>query len=167
MSLDGYLATENDDLSWLTVVENESEDYGYNDFVNSVDTYIVGRKTYDKILDLTGGDFPVAINNKCYVITKSQRESNSEIEFYNGDMEVLINNLKSQEGKNIYCDGGAEIVKLLMSKNLIDEYIISIIPIFLGNGKRLFLGETPTEKLSLLSAKDFDTGLVQLHYAAK
>lgn len=167
MSLDGYLATENDDLSWLTVVENESEDYGYNDFVNSVDTYIVGRKTYDKILDLTGGDFPVAINNKCYVITKSQRESNSEIEFYNGDMEVLINNLKSQEGKNIYCDGGAEIVKLLMSKNLIDEYIISIIPIFLGNGKRLFLGGTPTEKLSLLSAKDFDTGLVQLHYAAK
>lgn len=167
MSLDGYLATENDDLSWLSVVEKEGEDYGYNDFMDSVDTYIVGRKTHDKILDLTGGDFPAAKTNKCYVITREKRESNSEIEFYNGDIEVLINNLKSQEGKNIYCDGGAEIVKLLMSKNLIDEYIISIIPIFLGKGKRLFLGGIPTEKLSLLSAKDFDTGLVQLHYAAK
>lgn len=167
MSLDGYLATENDDLSWLSVVEKEGEDYGYNDFVSSVDTYIVGRKTYDKILDLTGGDFPAAKNNKCYVITRLERESKNEVKFYNGDIEVLIKNLKSQIGNNIYCDGGAEIVKLLMSKNLIDEYIISIIPVFLGNGKRLFLGGTPTEKLNLLSTKNYDTGLVQLHYTVK
>jgi dihydrofolate reductase len=54
MSLDGFIATEDDDISWLSLVEKEGEDYGYTEFSKSIDTYIVGRKTYDKVLQLTG-----------------------------------------------------------------------------------------------------------------
>ena len=164
MSLDGFIATNDDDLSWLSIVEKEGEDYGYEKFNKTVDTYIVGRVTYDTILKLTGGVFPHADQHKCYVITRHSRESENGVTFYNGNIEDLIHGLKSKEGKNIYCDGGGQIVKLLMKKNLIDEYIISIIPIILGEGKRLFLGEIPRIKLKSQPSKNYETGLVQLHY---
>jgi dihydrofolate reductase len=164
MSLDGFIASNDDDISWLSVVEKEGEDYGYAAFSKSIDTYIVGRKTYDKVLQLTGGVFPQAEEFDCYVITRKERAKENGINFYNGDLEELIARLKSIEGKNIYCDGGGEIVNLLMKKNLIDEYMVSVIPIILGEGKRLFSGNTPRIHLSAQPVSYFETGLVQLHY---
>ena len=165
MSLDGYIASKNDDLSWLSIVESENEDYGYNAFNESVDTYIVGRKTYDIVLSLTGGDFPQAKVLHCYIITRNERKSENGVTFYNGEIAQLINDLKEKPGKDIYCDGGAEIVRLLMQDDLIDEYIISVIPILLGDGKRLFLGETSMLNLKALPSKQYKSGLVQLRYS--
>ncbi len=164
MSVDGFIATHDDDLSWLSIVQNGKEDYGYVDFNNQVDTYIVGRKTYEVVLKLTGGDFPQAKQHKCYVITRQNLPNKDGISFYNGSLEELINNLKKEKGKHIYCDGGGEIVKLLMEKNLIDEYIISVIPTILGDGKRLFKGGINPLKLKAMPSKHFESGLVQLHY---
>ena len=164
MSLDGFIATNEDDLSWLSVVEKEGEDYGYVAFNSTVDTYIVGRTTYDTVLKLTGGTFPPANQHNCYVITRKERESENGVTFYNGDIETLINKLKRENGKNIYCDGGGQIVKLLMDKNLIDEYRISVIPIILGDGKRLFKGGTPMINLKGLPSKQYESGLVHLRY---
>ena len=164
MSLDGFLATKNDDLSWLSIVEEKGEDYGYIAFGERVDTYIVGRQTYSVVLKLTGGVFPQAEKYNCYVITRKTIENKSGITFYNGDIAALIAQLKSKNGKDIYCDGGGQILKLLMEQNLIDEYIISIIPIVLGDGKRLFLGGIPTTNIELISSKPYKSGLVQLHY---
>jgi dihydrofolate reductase len=164
MSLDGFLATKDDDLSWLSVIEKEGIDYGYADFTKSVDTYIVGRSTYDVVLNLTGGEFPQAEQYKCYVITRQERKSENGVTFYNGDIETLVQNIKKEEGGNIYCDGGGQIVKLLMEKNLIDEYIISVIPIILGDGKRLFIGGVPKINIKALPTKTYETGVVQLHY---
>lgn len=167
MSLDGFLATKDDDLSWLSVVEKEGLDYGYAAMAERTDTYIVGRATYDVVLKLTGGKFPQAEQYDCYVITRQEREAENGVTFYHGDLEALIRDLKSKAGKDIYCDGGGQIVKLLMEKDLIDEYIISVIPTVLGDGKRLFLGETARFNLELISSESYDTGLVQLHYKRK
>lgn len=167
MSLDGFLATNDDDLSWLSVVEKDGEDYGYVEFNKTVDTYIVGRITYEIVLKLTGGTFPPAEQHKCYVITRQERENENGVTFYNGDIKELINRLKSENGKNIYCDGGGQIVKLLMEKDLIDEYRISVIPIILGDGKRLFKGGTPMINLKALPSKQYESGLVQLRYEKK
>jgi len=164
MSLDGFIATKNDDISWLSIVEKKGEDYGYEDFNKTIDTYIVGNTTYEKILELTGGIFPQATDKTCYVITRKEKTNENGVLFYNGAMDTLINDLKKEVGKNIYCDGGSEIVKLLMDKNLIDEYRISIIPIILGDGKRLFKGGTPYQNLKLQQLKSYETGLVHLHY---
>jgi dihydrofolate reductase len=164
MSLDGFIATQDDDLSWLSVVQKEGEDYGYTAFNETIDTYIVGRKTYEVVMKLTGGVFPQAKQHTCYVLTRQARENENGVTFYDGDVEELILRLKSEEGKNIYCDGGGEVVKLLMDKDLIDEYIVSVIPVVLGDGKRLFHGGTPRIALNALPSKQYDTGLVQLHY---
>lgn len=164
MSLDGFLATKDDDLSWLSIVEKEGEDYGYASFNETVDTYIVGSRTYEKVLSMTGGVFPPADKHKCYIITRQERADENDVTFYNKGVENLVKELKSKEGKNIFCDGGAMVVKMLMDENLIDEYRISVIPIILGDGKRLFRGETPTINLKALPCKQYDTGVVQLHY---
>ncbi len=164
MSLDGYLATKDDDLSWLSKVEKEGFDYGYGAMNERVDTYIVGRRTYDVVLGLTGGDFPQAKMYDCYVVTRQERESGNGVTFYNGSLKDLITRLKGEEGKDIYCDGGAQVVKALMELDLIDEYIISVIPIALGDGIRLFQGGTPTIDLELVKSESFETGLVQLTY---
>lgn len=167
MSVDGFLATKEDDLSWLSIIEKEGEDYGYNDHLKSVDTYLVGRKTYDVILGFTGGILPQAETMDCYIITRQEISNKKNITFYNGDLEELIHDLKSKEGKNIYCDGGGQLVQALMEKNLIDEYIISVIPIMLGDGKRLFLGELPMIHLNAEAPKHYDSGLIQLKYTKK
>lgn len=162
MSLDGYIAKKDDDLGFLSMVEKEGEDYGYNDFVSTVDAVIVGRKTYDKVLSM-GYDFPHS-NKDAYIITRTARDPIGSVKFYTGSLPALVAELKAKQGKHIFVDGGAEIVHELLKENLIEEFYISIIPILLGDGILLFKDERPELKLKLMSAKQFETGLVQLHY---
>ena len=162
MSLDGFIAQPNDDLDFLSLVEKEGEDYGYANFIETVDAVIVGRKTYDKVLSM-GFEFPHT-DKDAYIITRTSRPDLSTVKLYSGSLEELIAKLKSKSGKNIFVDGGAEIVNQLLEKNLIDEFFISIIPILLGAGVALFQQGRPETRLQLISSKQFDTGLVQLHY---
>ncbi|MEA4937758.1 MAG: dihydrofolate reductase family protein [Paludibacter sp.] len=161
-SLDGYIAKPNDDLSFLSFVEKEGEDYGYADFIKTVDTVILGRKTYDWIMkqvpEFVHGD------KVTYVITRTKRPSIENTKFYTGDIKDLINRLKREPGNNIFIDGGAQIVTELLKLKLIDEFIISIIPVMVGDGIRLFQNQIPELYLKLHDVRHFDTGLVQLHY---
>lgn len=161
-SMDGYIAAPNDDLSFLSLVNKEGEDYGYSSFIQTVDTAIVGRKTYDWVM-ANVPEFSHADKNT-YVITRSPKPSNGNITFYSGNLKDLITELKAKKGKNIFCDGGSEIIHELLKEKLIDEMTVSIIPILLGNGTRLFKDGAPEQKLKLISTKQFDTGLTQLHY---
>ena len=165
MSLDGYIATEDNDLSFLSTFESPGEDYGYAEFIKTVDTVIMGRKTYEKVLSF-GIEFPHK-DKKCYVISKSRTGKDENVEFYNGDLTELIGNIRKTEGKHIFCDGGAEIIFELMKLNLIDSYILSIIPHFLGGGVALFKSGRPEQTLRLINSKAFPTGLVQLCYERK
>jgi dihydrofolate reductase len=164
MSLDGYIAKPNDDLSFLSIVEKEGEDYGYAEFTANIDTLIVGRKTYDYVLKEIGATHYDNGQRDVYVITRTERPSVGRTNFYTGSLTELVKRLKSENGKNIYCDGGAEIVNELLKNDLIDEMIISVIPILVGNGTRLFKDGRPEQKLKLVNVKTFDTGLTQLHY---
>ena len=162
MSLDGYIAKPNEDLSFLSIVQKEGEDYGYTDFVSTVDTVILGRKTYDWVMKEVG-EFPHADKN-AYIITRTSRPTIGKTTFYSGDLTELVRKLKGEKGKNVFCDGGAEIVNELLKNDLLDEIIISVIPILVGNGTRLFKDNRPEQKLKLVNVKTFDTGLTQLHY---
>lgn len=164
-SLDLYIAKPDDDLSFLSVVEKEGEDYGYSQFIQSVDTVIIGRKTYDWVMKHVP-EF-VHKDKESYVVTRTARPTEGNVQFFTGSLKELILNLKRKEGNNIFIDGGAEIVNELMKQNLIDEIILSIIPVILGEGTKLFKHGIPEEKLILESSKSFDTGLVQLHYSIK
>ena len=163
-SLDGYIAKPNDDLGFLKLVEKEGEDYGYTEFTANIDTIILGRKTYDYVLREIGSSHYDNGQRDVYVITRTERPGAGRTTFYNGELTELIKRLKSAGGKNIYCDGGAEIINELLQHDLIDEFIISIIPILVGNGTKLFADNRPEQQLEFVNAKSFETGLVQLHY---
>ena len=161
-SLDGFIAKPDGDIEYLNDMDREGEDYGYSDFIKTVDATIVGRKTYDKVLSM-GYEFPH--NDKdSYVITRTTRPSIGSVKFYTGSLKELVAKLKSEQGKNIFVDGGAEIVNELLLENLIDEFYISVIPILLGDGILLFKGGNRELKLKLIDSKYFESGLVQSHY---
>ncbi|HLN56845.1 MAG TPA: dihydrofolate reductase family protein [Bacteroidales bacterium] len=162
-SLDGYIATQDEDLSFLSIVNLEGEDYGYEEFIRNVDTVIMGRKTYDWIMNEVK-EYPHP-DKDSYIITRTPRPDIGRIRFYSGQLKDLIHLLKLDDtGKNIFIDGGAEVIDVLLKENLIDEFIISIIPILLGDGIRLFKDGRPELRLSLMHSECYGTGLVQLHY---
>jgi dihydrofolate reductase len=165
MSLDGYIAGPGDDLSFLSMVEKEGEDYGYAVFLASVDAIIIGRKTYDWVLKhVPEYAHP---DKEVFVITRTPKPATGNTTFYTGSLTDLIHELKHRPGRNIFCDGGAEIVNELLQHHLIDEFIISIIPTMIGIGTRLFKDNRPPQGLTLISCHSFEKGLVQLHYKAQ
>ncbi|WP_367209655.1 dihydrofolate reductase family protein [Sphingobacterium sp. R2] len=164
MSLDGYIAKPNDDLSFLKLVEKEGEDYGYTEFMCQIDTIIVGRKTYDYVVREIGTSHYDNGQRDVYVITRTEKPQVGRTIFYTGDLIELVAQLKSLAGKNIYCDGGAEVINAFLKCGLIDDFVISVIPILLGNGTKLFKDGRPEQALQFMTSKVFDTGLIQLHY---
>lgn len=163
-SLDGYIAKINEDLSFLKLVEKEGEDYGYASFVAKVDTIIIGRKTYDWVVREIGSGHYDNGERDVYVMTRTERPAIGKTQFYSGKPSELIRQLQSTTGKNIYCDGGAEVITALLNDDLVDEMTISIVPILLGNGTRLFKNGRPEQHLELVGSQAYDTGLVQLRY---
>ena len=160
MSLDGYIAAPGDDISFLSMVEKEGEDYGYSEFIKSIDTVIIGRRTFDKVKSM---GYEPHRDKEVFIITHSEQKSD-HYKYYSGPLNDLIIRLKDQEGKNIFCDGGSEIVNELLKDNLIDEFIISVIPVLLGDGISLFKKDGRQSALELINSIKYDTGLVQLHY---
>lgn len=166
-SLDGYIAKPNDDLSFLKLVEKEGEDYGYAAFTSNIDTIIIGRKTYDYVLKEIGSSHYDNGERDVYVITRTDRPKVGRTTFYAGNINALVKRLKAEKGKNIYCDGGAEVINELLKHELVDDFIISVVPILLGNGTKLFTEGIPEQTLQFIEAKTFETGLVQLRYERK
>lgn len=164
-SVDGYIAKSDGDISFLSAMEKEGEDYGYNKFLDSVDTVILGRKTFDKVQSM-GIEKPYG-DRKIFILSRKSRSNSAQITYCSGNLSELIFNLKKEDGRNIYCDGGAETVYSLLASDLIDEMIISVIPVMLGEGIRLFGQIIPEKKLYLITGKVFDKGLVQLHYSCR
>jgi dihydrofolate reductase len=162
MTLDGYIAKKNGDISFLEVVENKGEDYGYTKFIKTINTVIMGRKTFEKVKSF-GIPYPHS-NINSYIITRNKKPAEENIIFYNGELKLLIGNLKKEKGKDIFVDGGAEVVNGLMKLDLIDEFIISIIPVFLGDGIRLFKNGRPESNLELINTTSYEKGPVVLHY---
>lgn len=163
-SIDGYIAREDGNIDWLSVVEMPDEDYGYKAFTETIDTVIMGRKTYEKVLSF-GIPYPHA-DKKSYIITRTLTQSpQPEIIFYDGNVADLISQLKSESGKNIFIDGGAQLVHSLLREQLVDELIVSTIPVLLGGGIRLFQGGFPEQKFHTINAQSFSSGLVQVHYS--
>lgn len=161
-SLDGYIAAPGDDLGFLSKVEKEGEDYGYGEFIAGVDTVIVGRRTYDWVMQHAPA-FSHS-DKETYIVTRTPRESIGSMHFFTGDLGELVASLKAKPGKTIFCDGGAEVVDTLLRLDVIDEFVISIIPTLIGSGTRLFKDGRPGADVQLVDVKTFDTGLVQMHY---
>ncbi len=157
-SLDGYIARSSGAVDWLFT----DQDYGYENFYNSIDRLVMGNSTYAQIQDW--GDYPYS-DKQGFVFSRTIRqERDANVQFVSGDLASFVKELKSQDAKDIWLVGGAAIAKTCLEHHLVDKLILSIHPIILGEGIFLFPSPLPSLSLKLEASQVFDTGLVQLTY---
>lgn len=158
-SLDGYIARPDGSVDWLFT----DGDYGYQDFYGSIGTVLMGRKTYDKVLEF--GDYPYK-DKRSIVFTRQDPslQITDKPEFVSGDIVKFTDSLRRSEDSDIWLVGGSQIIRLFLEQDLIDEIILSIHPVILGNGIPLFDRIKKEVRMELINDVSFESGLVQLHY---
>ncbi len=157
-SLDGFIARKDGSIDWLFT----DADYGYKEFYSSVDTVLVGRRTFEQALTLEEDPFS---GKACFVFTRKAAGAAGQVTFVSGDIAEFTKALKEGPGKDIWLVGGSETAAAL--KHLIDDFIVSFHPRILGSGIPLFSGEWTETPLELVNTASFPSGLVQLHYMVK
>ena len=151
-------------VEWLEGQDPADENEGtYPEFIQTVDTVIMGWKTYHQIVTELSPDEWVYSNLTTYVITHHEKEPEEKIRFVQDSPVSLIRNLKNSEGRDLWICGGAEIVRQLMQDDLIDRFYISVIPIVLGDGIRLFGKSEKRLELKLLETRSWN-GITELRY---
>ena len=145
-SLDGYIATEDDSLDWLFNVEGQEEaNKGIEEFEETVDTVIMGRRTFDWVMKELKGENPYR-DKMTYVYTHHHEEAFENIQYTHETPAKLINMLRKQKGKNIWLMGGGLVIRDFLEAGLVDELIVTVAPVLLGKGIRLFKeGNYPSE----------------------
>lgn len=157
MSLDGFIADAEGAVHWLAPFE--SAEYGYDDFVGGVDSLIMGRATYDQVQGF--GSWPYA--GKRVVVMTSRPLPNAPrgvTPWLGDDVGQLVAELPGP----IWLVGGAKAVRPFLSAGLVERMQLFVMPCLLGQGIRLFDGETIPGPLPLLSVRNFETGVVRLDY---
>lgn len=133
-SLDSYIAGPNGEIDWLEV--GGDLDYGYQEFNSSIDTTLMGTATYQ--LTLTFDDFPYPDTTN-YVFTRGMPPPDTAyVRFISGDIAGFVRSLKEQPGKDIWLIGGGQINTVMLNEELIDEIILTLFPLVLGEGIPLF-----------------------------
>lgn len=162
-SLDGFIARKNGDLDWLPPGKEGDEDFGYAEFMSAIDHVVMGRNTFEKVLTFGGWHY----DKKVIVLTSRDLtippELADKVESLHLSPRELIREMEGRGAKGIYLDGGVTIQHFLR-ESLIDEMIITTIPILLGEGLPLFGKLEKDVKLELVKSVSFKNGFVQNQY---
>jgi len=151
MSLDGFIADKEGGFDWITGDKNKTNDtkkqFDFPKFIDSIDTIVMGKTAY---LDCPSGTFEEFKSHKIYVASNEKLESKYDnVKFINGNIVKQILDLKKEKGKDIWLFGGGKLADAFIKAEVIDEYIIGIIPVILGKGIQLFLDNNPKLELNL------------------
>jgi dihydrofolate reductase len=160
-SIDGMIADECGGVEWLDDFLRPQEDYGMGSFFKTVDSCIMGSKTYEQTLSFNYWYKGMA----GYIFTSRQlrKLEGEDIHFKNGDPTPLVNELR-QHKKDIWLIGGASLVTEFINKDLLDEMVITMVPKILGKGIPLFQGIQDIQNPELIATKPYPDGVVQLTY---
>lgn len=162
-SLDNYIARPDHSVDWL--LWNDEVAALIKTFWKTVDTVVMGRKTYEVAAKSGSGGYP---GMKTYVVSRTMSSlPDKSVEIVPGDVAAFMRNLKTQEGKDICVMGGGELARSLFEANLIDEFGVNIHPVLLGDGIPLFYPMTRQIEMELLECKTLKTGCVYLLYRVK
>jgi dihydrofolate reductase len=167
-SADGYIARGDGSVDWLDRPRPPGN-YGMGAFFKTIDTILWGAKTYGVGLEMTGGDLSVYGKGiKNYVFTHHPPKSAPPgIEFVNEPIDQFAQRLRASPGKDIWMMGGGGIIASFLDAREIDEFIIHVIPIFIGEGIPLIAPKHRDVPLKLLSVTDYPDGVVRMHYAVE
>ncbi len=153
-SLDGFIAGPNEEIDWLF----HDQDYGYTDFYASIDTTLMGRLTYQKIL--TFGDFPYPDKTN-YVFTRSLNLMDTEnVQFITDDPVSFVKELQQQPGQHIWLVGGGQLNTTLLNVGLIDEIVCAIHPTVLGSGVPVFAEGANITSFKTVNTQQYSSGMV-------
>lgn len=159
-SLDGFIAGADDSLDFLSVVQRDGEDYGYAKFAASVDVLVMGRRTYDTALGFPAWPYT---GKRVVVLTHRPATAGHGEEFFAGTVAELVRKLAGEGARRAYIDGGG-VIRQFLAAGLIDDVTLSVIPVLLGRGVRLFGDDGPQQALVMDGVQSWSTGLVQLRY---
>jgi len=162
-SADGFIARPDGDLEWLTSRPAPAGFYGLDAFAKSIDTKLLGRKTYEESLRL-GATFTA--KNPTVVFSRQPPPARAPlgVEFVNGPIGPFVSGLRERPGKDIWLMGGGEIIASFLDEQAIDEFVVSVVPVFIGDGIPLIARRHRHVPLELRAVERFDNGVVQLHY---
>lgn len=164
-SADGFIARPNGAVDWLERPGSKG-DYGMKEFYRSVDTCILGRKTYDMAVSF--GMPEGYAGKKNYVFSRTlKKAANPKVMVINKDVAQFSEQLRSQKGRNIWLVGGAELVAAFLDCGQVDEFIIHVVPVLIGEGIPLVAPRHRDIPLNLLESKAFEDGVVRLHYSVR
>jgi len=163
-SADGFIARPDGDVGWLDR-PRVAGNYGMNEFYRSIDTVLMGRKTYEIGLKLGQTSYPGKRN---FIFSRTLRQSaGTDVEFIAEDAGEFVKNLRTSPGKNVWLVGGSELIASLLDFGQVDEFIIHVIPLLIGAGIPLIEQRHRAVPLALLSARSFADGVVRLHYCVE
>ncbi|MBE6449666.1 MAG: dihydrofolate reductase [Alphaproteobacteria bacterium] len=159
-SVDGFIANKEGSSEFALAAQKA--DKNFKKFYDSVGSVVMGRKTYDYLKVKTPELFK---EKEVYVITHYLRQKEDNITFVHENIKGCLQNLKETKEKDIWILGGAEIINILIKENMIDEMVLTTVPVILGTGTRLFKDDNPQKLLTVKECLNFD-GFVQTHYTA-
>jgi dihydrofolate reductase len=165
-SADGYIARPDGDLEWLTSRPAPKGFYGMDAFMKSIDTKVLGRKTYQESLRL-GATFSPKSRNIVFSRQPPPGEAPPGVEFVSEAVGPYVSRLREQPGKDIWLMGGGEVIASFLDAGAIDEFVISMAPVFIGEGIPLIAPRHRHVPLELLSNEPFEDGLIQLRYRVR
>ena len=162
-SADGYIARTDGSLDWLTGRPTPKGFYGLPKFSRLIDAKILGRRTFDQSLNM-GASFNA--DDVHYVFSRQPPPGSvpAGVQFVTESIRGFAERLRKQTGKNIWMMGGGEIIGSFLDEQAIDQFMITIMPTFIGEGIPLIAPRHREVPLRLVSLKKFPDGVVQLHY---
>jgi dihydrofolate reductase len=164
-TIDGFIAREDGSLDWLNDLPNPDQlDYGYVDFLESIDVLIMGRKTYEEILNF-GIEWPYA-DKKSFVLSADPNylTKTPNTILTNRISEDFIKTLRSNSKRNVWIIGGGQLIQEFLEYDAVDKMTLSIIPVILGKGIKLFRENVKERRFELIRSESFTTGVVNLTY---
>jgi len=158
ISLDGYIARPDGSVDFLFM----PKDYSMAEFFRTIDTAILGRKTYD-VVKTMGGGFSGSI--RYYVMSHTLAAGEREGLIFTRETPVaLVETIRRQKGKDIWHMGGGELARDFLKADLIDELHLGVLPVVLGEGIPLFPAGFPQRDFALLENKTYSRGMIALKY---
>lgn len=151
MSLDGYIADEKGAIDWLEPY-NSVDDDTYDFFYKTVDTVVMGRKTYEQVTEELSPDVYPYEDSYTYVVSLQDLKPRDNMTVISEDVVAVLNSIKHQEGKDLWIVGGARLVSALVDASIIDEYWIAVAPVLLGKGIPLFDESINSHQLNLIES---------------
>ena len=171
ISADGFIARPDGSVDWLDRPRPKGN-YGMGAFLKSIDTVLWGRKTCDMALDfqkkgVPGSAFDTKVKNYVFTRTLPQSPAPAGVEFVSEPVKAFATRLRKKKGKDIWMMGGAGIIASFLDQGEIDDFMIHVIPTFIGEGIPLIAPGRRTVPLKLISCTKFPDGVVQLHYTVR